>query len=162
MLFAHHGVRSLWPVVFFVPFVVVGVAFLLQALHGQAIAAAGRGARRQHSRHRGQRLLVIGVAIVACLIGARAVLADPPAPEPRACASASRQEASALADSLYRKGDYQHAGQCYEAAGDMGRADLAFLKATGPKSEEAGRDLKAQADAAKSLFASVGKAFRGH
>ncbi len=161
MLFAHAGFRPLWPVVFFVPFFFMGLAFLRQAMHRDASPAARTPGATQ-VRSRTPRFLAIGVGALACLAAARAVRADPVPTEPSACASASRQEASALADSLYQKGDYQHAGQCYEAAGDMGHADLAFLKATGPKSEETGRALKGQADAAKALFASVGKAFRGH
>jgi tetratricopeptide (TPR) repeat protein len=97
----------------------------------------------------------------AYFAAARGILADPPTAAPHACAAASQADARSLADSLYEKGDYQRAAECYEAAGDLEHADRAFLKATGPKSEEAARDLKAQADAAQALFARVGQAFRG-
>ncbi len=45
----------------------------------------------------------------------------------------------------------------------MAHANLAFLKAAAPQSEDTARGLKAQRDAAKSLFATVGHAFHsGH
>jgi hypothetical protein len=72
-------------------------------------------------------------------------------------------EAGTLADKLFEKGEYQHAGACYQAAGDMVHANLAFLKAVGPDSEDTARALKTQRDAAKSLFGKVEDAFRsGH
>lgn len=154
MSFAHEGLRPLWPVTFFLPLFLVGSALLLQAMRPRT---AG-----MHLHFRGRRLLAIGLCVLACLAAARVVLADPAPSGPRACATASRQDANALAETFYQKGDYQHAGECYEAAGDKGHADLAFVKAAGPKAEEAGRSLKSQADTAKVLFASVGKAFRGH
>jgi hypothetical protein len=160
MFFAHTGFRPLWPVIFFLPLLALGVAFLLQAMHRPATPA--KRAAAALLRPRGRRLLEIGVCGLACLAAARVVFADPAAEQPRACATASREEAGALAVQLYQKGDYQRAGECYQAAGDLRHADAAFLKATGPKAEETGRDLKAQADTAKSLFASVGAAFRRH
>jgi len=42
----------------------------------------------------------------------------------------------------------------------MAHANLAFLEAAGPESENTARDLKAQQAAAKSLFARVGNALR--
>jgi hypothetical protein len=74
------------------------------------------------------------------------------------CQVGSSLEAAALADKLLEKGDYQHAGACYQVAGDMAHANLAYLKASGPRSEDTARALKAQGDAAKALFASVGHA----
>jgi hypothetical protein len=102
---------------------------------------------------------VLGLASVAV---AHIALADP-APEPqRACPVATLHEAGTLADTLFDRGEYQQAGVCYQAAGDMARANLAFLKAAGPESEDTARALKAQRDAAKSLFATVEHAFRGN
>ena len=66
-----------------------------------------------------------------------------------------------LADKFFQRGEYQQAGACYQLAGDMAHANLAFLKAAGPRSEDSARTLKAQGDVAKSLFARVGSAFRG-
>ena len=42
----------------------------------------------------------------------------------------------------------------------MVHANLAFLKAVGPDSEDTAKALKAQGDAAKSLFTKVERAFR--
>ncbi len=89
---------------------------------------------------------------------AQAATADP-APAPQTCEIASPREAGALADKLFARGEYQHAGACYQAAGDMVHANLAFLQAVGPQGEDTARGLKAQRDAAKSLFASVQHAF---
>ena len=87
--------------------------------------------------------------------------ADPALAAPRACEVANPQEASALADRLFEKGEYQHAGVCYQAAGDMVHANLAFLKAAAPQSEDTARALKTQRDVAKALFAKVGNTFHG-
>lgn len=67
-----------------------------------------------------------------------------------------------MAGRLQGQGDYQRAGECYQAAGDLARANLAFLKAAGPRGEDTARTLKTEGDAAKALFASVGKAFRSN
>jgi hypothetical protein len=97
---------------------------------------------------------------LACVAAAHVAIADPATETPSACEVSSPREASTLADKLFEKGEYQHAGACYQAAGDMVHANLAFLKAVGPDSEDTARALKAQGDAAKSLFAKVGHAFR--
>jgi hypothetical protein len=96
---------------------------------------------------------------LAGLAAAQVALADPAAAARPGCDVASPQEAGILADKLFEKGEYRHAGACYQAAGDMAHANLAFLKAAGPESADTARGLKAQRDAAKSLFASVGHAF---
>lgn len=161
-MFVHAGFRPLWPVVFFFPWLLLGIAFLLQSVRKPALSASGKKGAT-HSGLRGRRLLAISLYAFTCLAATGVALGDPvPAAEPRACASASREQASTLADRLYEKGDYQHAGECYEAAGDMEHANMAFVKATGPKSDATGQALKSQADSAKALFASVGKALRGH
>jgi len=96
---------------------------------------------------------------LAGLAAVQIALADP-APEPGpACAVTGTEEARALADKLFEKGQYQDAGACYEAAGDLAHANLAFLKATGPASEDSARALKGQADQARALLESVGRAF---
>lgn len=98
---------------------------------------------------------------LAGVAAAQVALADP-APQAQAiCPVARPQEAGVLADTLFGKGEYQQAGACYQAAGDMVHANLAFLKAAGPRGDDSARALKAQGEAAKSLFARVGSAFRG-
>ena len=100
-----------------------------------------------------------------CLAGlagvalAQVAWADPAAETLRVCEAASPHEAAVLADRLFERAQYQHAGACYQAAGDMAHANLAYLKASGPQGEDTARALKAQGDAAKALFASVGHAF---
>ena len=102
----------------------------------------------------------IGLWGLAFLAAAGVVLADPAPEASPACQVASPQQARSLADRLFEQGDYRRAGACYQAAGDLRHADLAFVKAVGPESEDTARALKAQRDAAKSLFESVGRAFR--
>jgi hypothetical protein len=98
---------------------------------------------------------------LACIAAAQVAIADPASEAPRACEISSPQEARTLADKLFEREEYQHAGVCYQAAGDMEHANLAFLHAVGPASEDTARALKAQRDAAKSAFATVEHAFRG-
>lgn len=95
---------------------------------------------------------------VAAIAAAHVACADPAPQTARACEATSPQEAGALADTLLAKGEYQRAGVCYQAAGDMVHANLAFLQAAGPGSEDTARTLKAQRDTAKALFNSVGHA----
>ena len=81
---------------------------------------------------------------------------------PAACEVSGVQEAKAFADRLFEKGEYQHAGVCYQAAGDMTHANLAFLKAVGPKGSDTAEGLKQQRDQAKALLASVQHAFHNN
>jgi hypothetical protein len=92
----------------------------------------------------------------------RLVLADPALDDSRSCQVASPQEAKSLADVFYDKREYQRAGECYEAAGDPSRAQLAFTKAVGPTSEATARALREQREAAKALLAKVQQAFRSN
>jgi hypothetical protein len=109
---------------------------------------------------RGYRLRGLPVWGLACVAAAHLAIADPATGTPSACEVSSPREAGTLADKLFEKGEYQHAGACYQAAGDMVHANLAFLKAVGPDSEDTARALKTQRDAAKSLFGKVEDAFR--
>lgn len=103
---------------------------------------------------RGIRAWVLAWAVIA-----QVAVADPAPQAPSTCGAASPHEASVLADKLFEKGEYQRAGACYQAAGDMVHANLAFLQAVGPQSEDTAQGLKAQREAAKSLLASVQHAF---
>jgi hypothetical protein len=98
---------------------------------------------------------------LAGVAAAQMALADPAPATQLTCPAASPQEAGVLAERLFERGEYQRAGACYLAAGDNVHANLALLKAAGPRSEDTARDLKAQQQAARSLFARVGSAFRG-
>ena len=105
-----------------------------------------------------------GTRILGCalLAATRLVLADPAHDESRACEAASPrpQEARTQADVLYERGEYQRAGECYQAAGDASRAQLAFLKAVGPNSDATARAFRQQQHVAKSLLTKVQQAFR--
>jgi hypothetical protein len=102
-------------------------------------------------------MMVLGLA---CLAASRLILAEPALEGSRPCEVARPQEAKSLADALYEKRDYQRAGECYEAARDPSRAQLAFVKAAGPKGEASARWLREQRDAAKGLLTHVEQAFR--
>jgi hypothetical protein len=141
-MLAPHGFRSLWPALQFTPWLALGLAFLLRSARSPL-----------------RRASIWGLAVLAA---AQIALADPASQPRAACAVTDAQEARTLADKLFEKGEYQHAGACYEAAGDMARANLAFLKAAGPASEESARALKAQTDHAAALFAAVGRAFQSN
>jgi hypothetical protein len=97
--------------------------------------------------------------VVAGLAATGLALADPAPAGVRSCELASPREAEALADLLYEKSEYQRAGECYEAAGNPSRAQLAYLKAVTPNGKAAARDFGEQRDAAKALFAHVQQAF---
>jgi hypothetical protein len=159
MFFEHAGFRPLWPVIAFVPWFLLGGAYLVRAVHMREMRAPRRAVMTRLRPRKGHILWAVAWAF-AYFAAARGILAAPPPAAPTVCAAATPQQAKSLADGLYEKGDYQRAGECYEAAGDMPHADRAYVKAAGPRSEEAARDLKAQADAAQALFAKVGKAFR--
>jgi hypothetical protein len=105
----------------------------------------------------------IGIWALAGVAAMSVALADPALEASRACEATTTQEAGSLADKLFEKGEYRHAGACYLTAGDKVHANLAFLKAAGPEGEDTARVLKAQGDAAKALFARAGQGFhRSH
>ncbi len=104
-------------------------------------------------------LHVSALFAVAMLAGARMAGADTPVDPSRSCEAPTVEEAQSLADTLYASGDYRRAGQCYQAAGDLTHANLAFLKAAGPASEDTAHKLKVQRDVARALFTSVAQSF---
>jgi len=110
------------------------------------------------------RRALVGLRLLglAWLGASHLALADPAAGSMHACEATAPQEAKVLADALYEKGDFQRAGECYDAAGDSLRAQRAFLKAVGPSGEEAARGLREDREAAKALFAQAQRAFRNN
>jgi Lecithin retinol acyltransferase len=104
---------------------------------------------------RGVKLLAL-----ACVAAIRVAFADPAVDEPRPCTVVSPQEAETIANLLYEKEEYQHAGECYQAAGNLERANVAFTKAVAPRGAAAARAFADQADTAKTLFEGVRRAFR--
>ena len=111
---------------------------------------------RPQVRRLRQTMMLVGVFL---LTATRVLFADPEQSRATNCEVTGTQQAESLADTLYEKQQYQHAGECYQAAGDLSRAQQAFLKAVGPNSEAAGHALKDQGDAAKALFAKVQRGF---
>ena len=162
-MFAHTGFRPLWPVIFFLPWFLLGAAYILQAIAQRRVHSAplrvNASARALYSRSwrlRGS----LAVAALAALAVAHYAFADPAVEGARHCEAVNAQDAQALADLLYEKGDYQRAGQCYDAAGDPLRAQRAFLRAVRPNTEAAARGVRADSDNAKALFTRVQDAFR--
>jgi hypothetical protein len=164
-MFLHHGFRGLWPVMFFLPWLVVGSAYLSGwALHRLArpIRLASIGARYRvgfvAARLRIAGLgLLIGLGLL--LITASVALADP-VPEAHApCPVTTREEARKLADSLLEQGAYRGAGECYQAAGEYDLANRAFVKAVGPQSAVTANQLSEQRDQAKTMLRKVQLAF---
>jgi hypothetical protein len=108
----------------------------------------------------GQSTRILAVAVLlAALLAAPLVLADPSPTSSGSCQLASPRDSEALADKLFEQREYQRAGECYETAGNSSRAQLAYLKAVGPNGEAAARGLKEERGAAKHLAMRVAQAF---
>jgi hypothetical protein len=161
----HHGVRALWPVIFFLPWLLLGGAYLSEwALHrlSSPIRLPSIGARDRMANPAGS-LRIVGLALLVglgfFLITASTALADP-VPETHAPCPPTQEEARRLGDSLYEQGAYQSAGECYQAAGEYGLANRAFVKAVGPQSTVTAGQLSEQRDRAKMMLRKVELAFR--
>jgi hypothetical protein len=100
------------------------------------------------------------IALSLLLTAAPPTFADPALEGHPHCAVSTREEARSLGDVLFEQGAYQHAGECYEAAGEFALADRALLKAVGPESAATARKLADQRDQAKALMRKVQQAFR--
>jgi len=87
-------------------------------------------------------------------------LADPPIDAQAHCGVTTSQQAGWVAERLFEQGAYESAGQCYQAAGDFGHANVAFVKAVEAESNATGRRLSAQRDQAKALLRQVQQSFR--
>jgi hypothetical protein len=105
----------------------------------------------------GSRRLMASIVSLGILAAA-----DPAAGSAPGCAAATAEQAKLLADELYRRGDYQRAGECYRAAGDLVDANEAFVKAVRPNSDATAKDLEHQGQIAKALFTGVQQAFRAN
>jgi hypothetical protein len=88
------------------------------------------------------------------------VLADSALEGEQQCPAATAEQARSLADELLDQGVYLRAGECYQAAGDYGLANRAFLNAVEPESKTTARQLSDQRDQAKTLLRQVQQAFR--
>ena len=167
-MLTHHGFRALWPVVFFLPWLLLGSAYLsggvlhrLSPIRPASIRTRYRMASLAGSLRIVGLGLLIGLGLL--LITASVALADP-VPEARApCPVTAQEEARRLGDSLFEQGAYQSAGECYQAAGEYELANRAFVKAVGPRSEVTASQLSEQRDQAKTMLRKVQLAFHsGH
>jgi len=161
----HHGFRAFWPVVFFLPWLLLGAAYLSEwAFHrlSRPIRLASIGVRDRMAYSAGS-LRIVGLGLLIglglLLITASVALADP-VPEAHApCPVTSQEEARKLGDNLYEQGAYQRAGECYQAAGEYDLANRAFVKAVGPQSAATASQLSGQRDQAKMMLRKVELAF---
>ena len=159
-MFLHTGPRTLWPVIFFLPWFFLGSAYLLEwALHRRwSIRLPSTGTRYRLAFSAG-RLRTIGlglfIALGLLLITASVALADP-VPEAHApCPVTTQAEARELGDRLFEEGAYQSAGECYQAAGEYALANRAFVKAVAPQSTATASQLSEQRDRAKMMLRRV-------
>jgi hypothetical protein len=163
-MFAHPGIKPLWPVLLFLPALAMGVAYLFAAaLHQRwrlasiRIPSASRAFRPRWRVRAG--VVLVGVVLLAA---GYVALADSGSGTRSACEAQPTSEAKLAADTFYERGDYQHAGECYVVAGDQLRAQRAFVKAVGPNSEVAARALTEQGNSAKALANKVREAFHAN
>jgi hypothetical protein len=105
--------------------------------------------RRKAGRRAAAAMLTVAAAPL--------VSADPPVDAQQHCAVATPAQARRVAQHLLDQAAYQRAGECYQAAGDLARANLAFLKAVGPESAATERRLAEQRDLAKALLRQVAR-----
>lgn len=106
------------------------------------------------------RVLAFGLLLLAT---SPLTLADPALEQHCPVSVSAPEQARWLADALFEQGAYQHAGECYEAAGDHALANKAFLKAVSAQSSATTHQLSEQRDQAKALFKQVQQAFNaGH
>lgn len=164
VMFAHSGYRPIWPLIFFLPWLLLGSAYL-----GEWVLQRGSrsiGVRGLRPRHRSVLLAGLLLLITLCflLMVAPRALADPVAEDHAPpCPVTTVEQARSMADSLYEHGDYQSAGVCYQAAGQYALADRAFMRAVEPQSAQTARQLSEQRDQAKMLLRRVQLGFRsGH
>ena len=102
-------------------------------------------------------IVTLGILAVAIASVGRT---DPTSGDAPGCAATTPEQSRWLADQLYRQRQYQRAGNCYQAAGDLADANEAFVKAVQAKSDATAKDLQRQGQIAKTLFTGVQQAFR--
>jgi hypothetical protein len=111
-------------------------------------------------RRRSPPAVALLCAILGVALGSVAApaLADP---APGDCPVSIPEQAKWLADEFFAQGVYQRAGECYQVAGEYARANEAFVRAVGPKSEVTARQMSEQRERARALFHQVQVAFHG-
>jgi hypothetical protein len=174
-MFAHAGIRALWPAVFFLPWFSLGIAYLGGSLRHRRWRSLSlplktpstdstfkRGSRFINSiRLDAGRLRVIGLAVL--LTAVSLALADPVPDAPQPCQVSTQERARTLGDELFEQGAYQRAGECYQAAKEYDLANRAFLRAVQAESVATARQLSDQRDQGRTMLRRVQQAFRpGH
>jgi hypothetical protein len=94
------------------------------------------------------------------LAAAAPALADSSSGATQPCANMSAEGARARGKQLFDQGAYQHAGECYQAAGDLALANQAFFKALKPESTATERRVAEQRDQAKALVRQLTRGLR--
>ncbi len=107
---------------------------------------------------RRSRLLPSFLMPLVLSLSAAVARADGPAPD-GACPVTDPPRAQWLADEFYAQGQYQHAAECYQVAGDLASANRAYVAALPGRSAETARRAADQAEQAKSLLRQVKNAF---
>ena len=163
-MFEHHGVRALWPAIFFLPWFLLGSAYLLESMfHPRSwlIKLPSSGIRHRIAFPAGRVGLIgfVGLGLLLILMIAPSALAEPLPEGNVPCAVATQEEARKLADALFEQGAYQRAGECYQAAGEYDLANRAFVKAVGPQSAVTASQLSEQRDHARTMLRKVQQAF---
>ncbi len=156
----HTGYRALWPVIFFLPWLFLGSAYLGEwVLHRRSRLIRLPSVRSSHRTTFSAAILLI-IALGSWLTIASLALADPLLEGDVACSVTTQEQARNLADTLFEQGAYQRAGKCYEAAAEYALANRAFMKAVKPQSALTARQLSAQRDQARTMLRKTQLAFR--
>ena len=168
-MFLYHGFRGLWPVIFFLPWLLLGSAYLsgwaLRRLVPIRLPSIGARHRTAFPAVRSLRIAGVGllVGLGLWLITVSVALADAGPEAHTPCPVTTQEEARRLGDSLFEQGAYQSAGECYQAAGELDLANRAFVKAVGPQSAVTASQLSEQRDQAKTMLRKLQLAFHsGH
>jgi hypothetical protein len=165
----HHGLKALWPAIFFLPWLLLGTVYLSEwalSRFSRPIKLASIGARHRIAfPEGGLRIVGLGllIALGLLLMSASVARADPVPEGLASCPVTAKEEARKLGDSLYEQGAYQKAGACYQAAGEYDLANRAFVRAVGPQSTATASQLSGQRDQAKMLARRIELTFHsGH
>jgi hypothetical protein len=104
-------------------------------------------------------IVTLGILAVAIAPVGRT---EPTLGDASGCAAATPEQAKWLAHQLSLQGQYQRAGDCYQAAGDLADANVAFVRAVHANGDATAKDLQRQGQIAKTLFTGVQQAFRSN
>ena len=112
VMFVHSGYRPLWPLIFFLPWLFLGSAYL----GGWVLHRRSRSIGPSSVRPRHRTALVAGILFIIAfcflLIVAPSALAAPVPEGYAACPVTTSEQARSMADNLSERGDYQSAGVC--------------------------------------------------